>query len=98
MKNMIALRRKLAFVAVFVFVFGISLGQVNTAEAKQRLAVTFQKSPVAPGCWGGGGFANGAPVNVVAKLNATRDAGLVTHVVNFQFSFTPVGTIYMTIP
>ena len=30
--------------------------------------------------------------DVVAKLDATRDSGLVTHVVNFQFSFTPVGT------
>ena len=71
---MISFRSKLTSVAICMLVFGISLGQISTAEAKQRLAVTFQKSPVAPGCWSGGGFANGTLVNVVAKLNATRDS------------------------
>jgi hypothetical protein len=90
---MISSKRKLASVAVWLFVFGISLGQANSTEAKQRVAIRFQKSPSGPGTWSGTGMANdGTAVTVGSVLTATRDTGRITHVVDFKFRFTPAET------
>jgi hypothetical protein len=69
--------------------FGVLWGTAETAAAKNRIAIDFQKSPVSQTKWSGAGMSHDfVPVNVDACLLGVRVAGHVTHVTSFTFIFS----------
>ena len=83
------LKKKLLGLGLPMFVMLLFV-QSNSAHAKRRIAIEFQKSPISPSEWVGmGTSSDGTEVAVGAVLTKAETTGPVTHVTEFTYCFAP---------
>ena len=86
---MLFLRQRTLSVGFVLLILGLSLGVANTAEAKRRIHIDFQKATADGFKWSGAGeSSDGTVVQVVTCLNAARVTGNATQVTDFDFIFS----------